>query len=140
MKRFSRQLVIFGLVIFACIGLVFWSRSRAVAAEIQNQPLVDFQVIDSQELPEMDSRVPVGQKIDLNNANAIAFMDCPGYYPTLAKEIISHGPYTTVEEVLDIPGLSPQQQQLLQDKLDLFTVTEPQTDLSTRMPPRPMMR
>lgn len=87
-----------------------------------------------------DSCVPIGEKIDLNNANVIAFRDCPGYYPTLAKKIISNGPYGSVEEVLNIRGLNLKQKKLLEDKLDLFTITESNTDFATRMPPRPMMR
>ncbi len=80
--------------------------------------------------------VDTGQKIDLNNANLMAFTDCPGFYPTLATLIVQHGPYEQVEAVLDIPDLSEQQQQLLQANLDFFTVSTPVVSLEMRMPPR----
>lgn len=138
--KYYRQVVIFGLIFLTCLSLILWPRHRAVSAEIQSQSINYLNAAEVQQVAESTSCMPEGQKIDLNNANALVFMDCPGYYPTLAKEIITHSPYDSVEGVLDIPDLNPQQQQLLQGKLDIFTVTEPKTAVSTRMPPRPMMR
>lgn len=68
-----------------------------------------------------------GQKLDLNNAGARAFLEYRGFYPTLANKIILNAPYDSVEEVLEIPGLSERQKQRLQENLDSFTVTEPST-------------
>jgi photosystem II PsbU protein len=65
-----------------------------------------------------------GQKLDLNNTNVRAFQQFPGMYPTLAKKIVINAPYKNVEDVLDIPGLSDRQKQLLQANLDNFAVTE----------------
>jgi photosystem II PsbU protein len=65
-----------------------------------------------------------GQKIDLNNSNIQTFAQYPGLYPTLAREIIKNAPYETVEDVLDIPGLSDRQKEKLQANLEHFTVTE----------------
>jgi photosystem II PsbU protein len=45
-------------------------------------------------------------------------------YPTLAGKIIQNAPYEKVEDVLEIPGLSDRQKELLQANLDKFTVTE----------------
>ncbi len=81
-----------------------------------------------------------GQKIDLNNANMVAFTDCPGFYPTLAKLIVTNGPYQKVEDVLELPGLSEHQQKMLKANLDNFTVTDPVVSLEMRMPPRPVPR
>jgi photosystem II PsbU protein len=81
-----------------------------------------------------------GQKIDLNNANLIAFQDCPGFYPGLAKAILASGPYGKVQEVLVIPNLTSEQKQLLRANLDSFTVTEPRMSIEQRMPPRPSIR
>jgi photosystem II PsbU protein len=89
---------------------------------------------------EQLSCIEFGQKIDLNNANIIAFTDCRGFYPTLAKLIVTHGPYLQVEDVLNIPGLSDQQKDLLTSYLDRFTVTEALVPLTQRMPPRPALR
>jgi photosystem II PsbU protein len=66
-----------------------------------------------------------GQKIDLNNTHVRAFRKYPGMYPTLAGKIIQNAPYQDVEDVLNIPGLSERQKDLLQANLDEFTVTRP---------------
>jgi photosystem II PsbU protein len=79
-------------------------------------------------------------KIDLNNANANAFTDCPGFYPNLARLIIEHSPYQKVEDVLNIPELSDRQKDLLQANLNSFKVAESTVLLEQRMPPRPSMR
>lgn len=84
--------------------------------------------------------VDTGQKIDLNNANLMAFIDCPGFYPNLAQAIVQQGPYERVEDVLKISDISNQQKQLLEANLDFFTVSTPVVPLSMRMPPRPPLR
>lgn len=81
-----------------------------------------------------------GQKIDLNNANLIAFMDCPGFYPDLARSIVQQGPYDQIEDVLSLPDISDRQKQLLQTNLHFFTVSTPIVPIEMRMPPRPSMR
>jgi photosystem II PsbU protein len=65
-----------------------------------------------------------GKKLDLNNTNVRAFQQYPGLYPTLARKIIENAPYQELNDVLDIPGLSDRQKQILQANLDHFTVTE----------------
>jgi len=70
-----------------------------------------------------------GRKIDLNNSNIRAFQKYSGLYPNLARSIIQHAPYTQVEDVLKIPGLTESQKELLQQNLDHFTVTEPEPAL-----------
>ncbi len=84
--------------------------------------------------------VDTGQKIDLNNANLMAFMDCPGFYPNLARSIVQQGPYDQVDDVLTISDISEQQKQLLEANLDFFTVSTPVVPLEMRMPPRPAIR
>lgn len=65
-----------------------------------------------------------GQKVDLNNSHIRDFRQYRGMYPNLARKIIDNAPYDSVEDVLNIPGLSERQQKILQDNLDTFTVTE----------------
>jgi photosystem II PsbU protein len=65
-----------------------------------------------------------GKKIDLNNSHVRTFRQYPGMYPTLAGKIIQNAPYEKVEDVLEIPGLSDRQKQVLQANLDKFTVTQ----------------
>merc|ERR1719499_396143 len=44
-------------------------------------------------------------KVDINNANVQAFRQFPGMYPTAAGQIATHGPYSKVSDIFDIPGL-----------------------------------
>jgi photosystem II PsbU protein len=81
----------------------------------------------------------LAEKIDLNNANTIAFTACPGFYPTLAKLIVVSGPYEKVEDVLKIPDLSDRQQERLQANLENFTVNEAVISIEMRMSPKPAM-
>ncbi len=70
------------------------------------------------------------QTIDLNNSNIRAFQQYPGLYPTLARTIIQYSPYDKVEDVLDIPGLTESQKDLLRQNLEHFTVTQPNPALT----------
>ena len=65
-------------------------------------------------------------KLDLNNVNVRAFLELPGMYPTVARKIIASAPFESVDDVLDIPGLSERQISTIQKymDMDLFTVTE----------------
>jgi photosystem II PsbU protein len=65
----------------------------------------------------------VRSKIDLNNSNVRTFRQYPGLYPTLARKIIDHAPFDDVKDVLDIPGLSDREIEILKSNLDHFVVT-----------------
>ena len=65
----------------------------------------------------------VGSKVDLNNSNVMTFRRYPGLYPTLARKIIQNAPFDTVEDVLNIPGLSDREIDMLKANLDNFVVT-----------------
>jgi photosystem II PsbU protein len=64
-----------------------------------------------------------GKKIDLNNTNVRAFRKYPGLYPTLARKVVDNAPYKSVDDVLNIPGLSEKQKEALNANLDKFTLT-----------------
>ncbi|NEP51735.1 MAG: photosystem II complex extrinsic protein PsbU [Moorea sp. SIO3C2] len=68
-----------------------------------------------------------GSKFDLNNTPVLKFSDLRGFYPTLASKIIQNAPYMSVEDVLNIEGLSDSQKKKLQAQIDkgTFTVTPP---------------
>jgi photosystem II PsbU protein len=70
-------------------------------------------------------RTEYGSKLDLNNANVQAFAKYRGLYPTIAGKILQNAPYDSVEDVLDIPGLSARERDLIEANLDNFTVTTP---------------
>ncbi|NEO93161.1 MAG: photosystem II complex extrinsic protein PsbU [Moorea sp. SIO3G5] len=65
-----------------------------------------------------------GSKLDLNNSDVRKFLEYKGFYPTLAKKIIKNAPYDSVEDVLNLEGLSEKQKARLQAHIDDFTVTQ----------------
>jgi photosystem II PsbU protein len=54
-----------------------------------------------------------GDKIDLNNANIRAYLKLPGMYPTIAGKVVASGPFKTVGDVYNIPGLSGAEKDVL---------------------------
>jgi len=140
MKHFIRWFSLLSLIVVGCLSLFIWAQP-ATAARIHNQPerslVVQNLVLASS---ETESCPNFEQKIDLNNANIVAFQDCQGFYPTLASLIVKNSPYNKVEDVLDIPDLTERQRALLKAQLKNFTITEPVVPLAMRMPPRPVMR
>ena len=131
MKNLIRGLVLFSLMfVLSLIMLVIpqpVSGTQAMASELNK--------VDSQ-----TSCAEFGAKIDLNNANIIAFQDCRGFYPNLAKMIVQHSPYEKVEDVLEIPELSERQKELLKSQLVNFEVKTPIMRPEMRMPPKPASR
>lgn len=131
MKNLIRGLVLFSLMfVLSLIMLVIpqpVSGTQAMASELNK--------VDSQ-----TSCAEFGAKIDLNNANIIAFQDCRGFYPNLAKMIVQHSPYEKVEDVLEIPELSERQKELLKSQLVNFEVKTAIMRPEMRMPPKPASR
>ncbi|MEB3210166.1 MAG: photosystem II complex extrinsic protein PsbU [Leptolyngbyaceae bacterium] len=66
-----------------------------------------------------------GTIIDVNNSNVRAFVEFPGMYPTLAGMIVRNGPYSSVEDVFKIPGLTERQKQILDRYRDRLVATPP---------------
>ncbi len=75
-------------------------------------------------------RTEYGQKLDLNNTNIRAFRQYQGLYPTLAGILVKNAPYDSVQDVLEIPGLSDRQKEILEENLDNFTVTSVESALT----------
>jgi photosystem II PsbU protein len=69
-------------------------------------------------------------KLDLNNSDVREFRQLRGFYPSLASKIIQNAPYSNVEDVLDIAGLSETQKERLQANLDRFIVTKPEASMN----------
>ncbi|MCU0568230.1 MAG: photosystem II complex extrinsic protein PsbU [Oculatellaceae cyanobacterium Prado106] len=123
MKRIIQVLFIVGLwiVSFCWVSLqqpVF--ASSQVAAWVKMEPNL---LVSSRNVVDDKLTTEYGQKLDLNNSNVRAFREYSGLYPNLARIIVNHAPYETVEEVLQIPGLTERQKEILQANLDKFTVT-----------------
>ncbi|EKQ68272.1 Photosystem II 12 kDa extrinsic protein (PsbU) [Leptolyngbyaceae cyanobacterium JSC-12] len=75
-------------------------------------------------------RSEYGQKLDLNNTNIRAFREYRGLYPTLAGILVKNAPYESVEDILNIPGLTERQKEILRENLGNFTVTEVESALT----------
>jgi photosystem II PsbU protein len=130
MKRLVRLLAVWGLLV-GCLGWLGLPQS-AMAQPMPN-------VVSLQSVPVLlaeaslrnaaDDKLDTefGKKIDLNNTNVRAFRKYPGMYPTLARKVVDNAPYKSVEDVLDIPGLSERQKELLQANFDKFAVTNVDT-------------
>jgi photosystem II PsbU protein len=129
MKKVLTQLLLVGMLVL----LMAVSGTTAISANQGGTP----KPTDPNQIREQIGICSVTEVgIDLNNANLMAFTDCPGFYPNLASIILSHAPYQRVEEVLSIPDLTDYQRALLKANLSSFTVTEPLVPLAQRMPPR----
>ena len=118
------------LMLVVCLGWFGWSPQRAIAADLSSVAFnqapvlaVDVQAILRNRADEKLG-TEFGKKIDLNNTNVRAFTHYPGLYPNLATKIVRNAPYEKVEDVLEIPGLSDRQKQILQANLDKFAVTQ----------------
>jgi photosystem II PsbU protein len=127
-KRLVRLLTVFSLL-FGCWG---WLGTTQIA-QASNINGVGLQLVPvlaveytqaTQNKADQKLATEFGKKLDLNNTNVRAFQQYPGLYPTLARKIIEHAPYQELNDVLNIPGLSDRQKQILQANLDHFTVTE----------------
>ncbi|TVP58263.1 MAG: photosystem II complex extrinsic protein PsbU [Nodularia sp. (in: Bacteria)] len=124
MKTLVRLLTVFSLL----LGSWGWlgTSQIATAANLNSIAVAQVPVLAIMRQNRADAKLGTafGKKVDLNNTNVRAFQQFPGMYPTLAKKIVLNAPYKTVEDVLEVPGLSDRQKQLLQANLDNFAVTE----------------
>jgi len=66
-----------------------------------------------------------GFKIDVNNTNVAAFANYRGLYPTIGGKIVKNAPYDTLEDILNIPGLSEIERSRIEANLDNFTISDP---------------
>jgi photosystem II PsbU protein len=116
------------LTLLLCISALGWFAQFQPALAVNSIDLGLSQAIaleaPAQNPVEEKLATEFGRKVDLNNSSVRAFRQYPGLYPNLARLIINNAPYEKVEDVLDIPGLTAKQRELLSKNLDKFTVTE----------------
>lgn len=129
MQRLGRWLSLFSLVLISCYGFLGWTQP-VHASGLQVQP-VTLLAVESEMINPVDEKLgsDYGKRIDLNNTSIAAFSQYRGLYPTLAGLIVKNAPYDRVEDVLQLPGLSNRQKELLEANLDNFTVTEVESAL-----------
>ncbi len=124
MQRFLPFLI---AIVFSVSSLLSFGNAPALALDF-NQVNASSPLILAEVRNDADEKLQqIGNKIDLNNTNIQAFRDLRGFYPTLATKIIQNSPYDKVEEVLEISDLTERQKERLQEHLDEFIVTEPES-------------
>ena len=121
MKRLFDLILAMGLL---TLGLVV---SRPALATGLGDSLMRSPLLAEEIRNAVDDKLSTefGSKLDINNANVQAFTKYPGLYPTLARKILTNSPYKSVEEVLQLPGLTDRQISILKANLDNFTATPP---------------
>jgi photosystem II PsbU protein len=122
MKRFARLLVVFSLCLTCFVGV----SQQAMAGSLNNSMILAAAPATGEVITNSaDNKLSTefGKKIDLNNTNVRSFRKYPGLYPTIAKKVVDNAPYKTVEDVLNIPGLSEKQKETLTANMDKFTLT-----------------
>jgi photosystem II PsbU protein len=122
MKRFARLLVVFSLCLTCFVGV----SQQAMAASLNSSMMLAAAPAAEEIITNTaDAKLGTefGKKIDLNNTNVRSFRKYPGLYPAIAKKVVDNAPYKTVEDVLNIPGLSEKQKETLTANMDKFTLT-----------------
>lgn len=118
------------LILIVSVLNTVGSLSSAWAGTVPHSPT--FLVLEKRTQTVIDKKLSseFGRKVDLNNSNIRLFQQYPGLYPNLARRIIQYSPYEKVEDVLNIPGLTERQKDILRSNLDHFTITEPEPALN----------
>jgi photosystem II PsbU protein len=65
-----------------------------------------------------------GDKVDLNNANIRAYLKIPGMYPNVASKIVNNGPFKSVADVYNIPGLTGAEKDVIKKAEGKFVVLD----------------
>ncbi|MGF1524106.1 MAG: photosystem II complex extrinsic protein PsbU [Leptolyngbyaceae cyanobacterium] len=124
MKRLLLCLVVMlGLLVSSWLG---GTVSPAVAASLTG-PSWNTPILAEDLRNAVDDKLSTeyGSKLDLNNANVQAFVKYRGLYPTIARKILKNAPFDVVEDILEIPGLSDRERDIIEANMDSFTVTPP---------------
>merc|ERR1712167_319764 len=91
------------------------------AAAVATAPLAALAEIDYANLPYLGG----SDKIDINNCNVRIYSKLPGMYPGAAGKIASNGPYSSVDQIFSIPGLSSAEKNVMGKYKDRFVALEP---------------
>ena len=122
MKRLLLGLVLTLGVLSTCFGWQVRPAAAATSVSLEYTPVLAEELRNA-----VDDKLSTeyGSKLDLNNANVQAFVKYKGMYPTIAGKILKSAPFDSVEDVLQISGLSDRERDIIQANLDSFTVTVP---------------
>ena len=126
MKRFI------GIIIALLLVVGSWGFAGAAQADDGDVLNVQSSVLIARRVNTADAKRQelIKGKLDLNNSDVREFRRLPGFYPGLASKIIQNAPYSDVEDVLDIPGLSNSQLERLQANIEEFFVTDVEASMN----------
>lgn len=66
--------------------------------------------------------------VDVNNANIRVYLKMPGMYPSVAGKIVTNGPYNSVGDIYNIPGLSSKEKEIIKKYESRLTALKPSAD------------
>ncbi|MBD0335737.1 MAG: photosystem II complex extrinsic protein PsbU [Cyanobacteria bacterium Co-bin13] len=126
MKRLFSLLLVLTTLLVGSIGSL-WLSQPASASVLEGTSASTLPLLAESLRNAVDDKLSTdyGSKLDLNNTNVQAFRKYPGLYPTLARKILLGAPFESVDDVLELPGLTDKQIDVLRDNLKNFTVTSP---------------
>jgi len=113
-------------VVLGCLGGLWQPAAMAADLSWNAATLPSLLAVEPRNRADDKLATEFGKKIDLNNTNIRAFMEYPGLYPTLAREILKNAPFKSVNDVLKMPGLTERQIDILQANLNQFTLSDPE--------------
>lgn len=137
MKKALGTLVAFGMAFGLLMGSLVFGNVQPVSAlslgsasvtglSLQNAPLIAN--AGGRELRNsVDDKLATdyGNKIDVNNTNIASFRKFRGLYPTIAGKVVSNAPYDSIDDILQIPGLSEVERNRLEKNIDIFSISAP---------------
>jgi photosystem II PsbU protein len=128
MKRFVGVVLAVGLMLGSLLGFAGQATALGENGLFWNGMTMAPVVAEASFRNRADDKLATefGKKIDLNNTNVRAFLQYRGMYPTLARLIVGNAPFEQVEDVLDLPGLTEQQKDILRSNMNNFTVSPPE--------------
>lgn len=132
MKRFGCILAMLGLWI-SCLAGFGAPTAQASPIRLSQFPVISpVLAVEARRNRADEKLAEFGNKIDLNNSSLREFRELRGMYPTLGKMIIAYtdkNPLDSVEDILEMPGLTDKMKATLESYLDEFTVTPPSSIL-----------
>jgi len=69
-----------------------------------------------------------GSVVDVNNANIRVYLKMPGMYPNVAGKIVTNGPYSSVNDLYNIKGLTGAEKDMIKKYESRFTAQTPSAD------------
>lgn len=84
----------------------------------RKEPLKEKGVVEQSSAPA-PQKTPIPKKIDINTADISIIMQLPGIGPGLAKQIINNRPYSTIDDLLNVPGIGEKRLSRIKEFIEL---------------------